>query len=243
MHIKTITRFDFFLWLLKYLKNVWLIGLLINTRNVVSFLVSSMVLGLLNQLQTLTFVFDRIAGAFNKSSATRAVVLDISNTINVVWHASLLHKFKTYGIPGRVFSIILTFHNSRLLQVVLDGTSLKEYVVNATVPQGSIFGPTLFELYINDLPNDVCDIAIYVDETIHYSLSVLRHVPESLFNKSLFFNFIKKEALAQSAKHCRQEQDVACWFQFQKKSIGLTGLITRCYCGKWMGQFLRKISF
>ena len=191
----------------------------------------------------MTFVFDRIAGAFNKSSATRAVVLDISNTINVVWHASLLHKFKTYGIPGRVFSIILTFHNNRLLQVVLDGTSLKEYVVNATVPQGSIFGPTLFELYINDLPNDVFDIAIYVDETIHYSLSVLRHVPESLFNKSLFFNFIKKEALVQSAKHCRQEQDVACWFQFRKKSIGLTGLITRCYCGKWMGQFLRKISF
>ena len=94
--------------------------------------------------------------------------------------------------------------------MVLDGTSLKEYVVNATVPQGSIFAPTLFQLCINDLPNDVCDIAIYVDETSYYSLSVIRHVPESLFNKSLIFNFIKKEALAQSAKHCRQEQDMAC---------------------------------
>ena len=54
--------------------------------------------------------------------------------------------------------------------MVLDRKSSQEYPVNAGVPQGSILGPTLFLLYINDLPDDViCDIAIYADDTTHYS--------------------------------------------------------------------------
>ena len=54
--------------------------------------------------------------------------------------------------------------------MVLDGKSSQEYPVSAGVPQGSIVGPTLFQLYINDLLDGViCGIGIYADDTTLYS--------------------------------------------------------------------------
>ena len=55
--------------------------------------------------------------------------------------------------------------------MILDGKSTHKYLVNAGVPQWSILGPTLFLLYINDLPDDdtTCNIAIYADNTTLYS--------------------------------------------------------------------------
>ena len=120
----------------------------------------------------LTVVSDRIAGAFNRSGATRAVALDISKAFDRVWHAGLLHKLKSYGISGQIFDLISSFLSNRWLEVVLDGTFSQEYPVNVEVPQGSILCPTLFLLYINDLPDDIIsNIAICADDTTLYSMS------------------------------------------------------------------------
>ena len=87
-----------------------------------------------------------------------------------VWHAGLLHKTKSYGISGQIFGLISSLLSNRRLLVVLGGKSSQEYSVNAGVPQGSILGPTLFLLYVNDLPDDViCNITIYADDTTLYS--------------------------------------------------------------------------
>ena len=118
----------------------------------------------------LTVVSDRIARVFNSSWATLAVAIDISKTFDRVCHAGLLYKLKSYGISSQIFGHITSFLSNRRLGVVLDGKFSQECPVNAGVPQGSILGPTLFLLYINDLPDDViCDIAIYADDTTLYS--------------------------------------------------------------------------
>ena len=68
------------------------------------------------------------------------------------------------------FHIISSFLSNRRLWVILDEKSSQEYAVNAGVPQGFILGPTLFILYINDLPDDViCNVAIYAVDTTLYS--------------------------------------------------------------------------
>ena len=96
------------------------------------------------------------------------MTLDISKDFER--HAGLLHKYKSYESSGQIFGLMSSFFSNKRLQVVLDGKSSQKYPVNAGVPQGSILGPTLFLLYINDLPDDViCDIAIYADNTTLYS--------------------------------------------------------------------------
>ena len=97
------------------------------------------------------------------------MALGISKAFDRVRHTGLLHKLKSYGISGQIFGLISSFLSNRWLRVVLNGKSLQEYSVNTGVPQGSVLGPTLFLLYINDLPDNViCNIAINVDDTTLY---------------------------------------------------------------------------
>ena len=61
----------------------------------------------------LTVVSNRIGRPFNRSGATRAVALDISKTFDMVWHAGLLHKLKSYGISGQILDLISSFLSNK----------------------------------------------------------------------------------------------------------------------------------
>ena len=113
----------------------------------------------------LTVVSDRIARAYNRSGTTWAPTFDIFKAFKRVWYVGLLHKPKSYGNSGQIFGLILSYLSNKWLRVALDGKSSQEYPVNVQVSQGSILGPTLFLLYINNLPDDViCNIAVYTDD-------------------------------------------------------------------------------
>ena len=77
---------------------------------------------------------DRIARSFNRSGANQTVALDISKSFDIIWHAGLLHKLRSYEISGQLFDLIFSFLRNRWLRVILDEKSLQEYPVNAGIP-------------------------------------------------------------------------------------------------------------
>ena len=118
----------------------------------------------------LTVVTERFYRALNNCGEARAIALDISKAFDRVWHAGLLHKLASYGISGNIFGIIKSFLHARKIKVTLDGQQSDTYPITSGVPQGSILGPILFLIFINDLPDNViCDLATYADDTSLYS--------------------------------------------------------------------------
>ena len=103
-----------------------MIGLLITSRNMAFFLISSMASGLLDQLQIYWQLYlIELLGLFNRSEVTLAVAHDISKAFDRVWYAGLLHKLKSYGNSSQVFGLSSFFLSNRQLRVVLDGNVCK----------------------------------------------------------------------------------------------------------------------
>ena len=101
----------------------------------------------------------------------RATFLDISRAFDRVWHDGLLHKLKQNGIEGEMLSILASFLAEREQRVIIDGNFSGWSNIEAGVPQGSILGPILFLVYINDLIDTVdSEIKIFADDTFIYRI-------------------------------------------------------------------------
>ena len=92
--------------------------------------------------------------------------LDFAKTLYSVPYNRLLIKLKSYGIQGNIFSWIKDFLVGRRQRVVLNGTPSSWGPVNSGIPQGSILGPHLFIVYVNDMPEIVTNmIKMFADDT------------------------------------------------------------------------------
>ena len=94
------------------------------------------------------------------------VFLDFAKAFDKVSHPLLIYKLKKYGISGKLLNWIIAFLTNRRQRVVLGDTVSEWLPVLSGVPQGSVLGPTLFILFINDLTDQLQNYAsLYSDDT------------------------------------------------------------------------------
>lgn len=102
--------------------------------------------------------------ALEEGLDTLVVALDIAGAFDRVWHAGLLAKLHAKGIQGELLVLLKDYLRDRTLQVVVNGQSSGPSPVLASVPQGSVLGPVLWNIYIDDLLRQLSTVAAYADD-------------------------------------------------------------------------------
>ena len=118
-----------------------------------------------NRKVLLITTFHDIASAYNIHIA----VLDFSKAFDTVPHDGLLSKLKHYGIDDKIWTWLSNFQKQRKQRVVVDGIQSDLVTVDSGVPQGTVLGPILFLLHINDLPSVISSkVRLFADDCLVY---------------------------------------------------------------------------
>ena len=105
----------------------------------------------------------------DKGHCVDVIYLDFKKAFDSVPHLRLLQKLKGYGITGKTHAWVTSFLSGRTQSVVLDGARSKSVPVTSGVPQGSVLGPCLFSIFINDMPSDIDSIIrLFADDSKMY---------------------------------------------------------------------------
>ena len=149
-------------------------------------------------------LIDRITQDLDKGKIPISFFLDLSKAFDTLDHVILLQKLNYYGIKSVELNLFKDYLQNRTQYVSYDKTNSDMYRISTGVPQGSILGPLLFIIYINDLCNasKLFKMIIYADDTILYS------------TLDVFDNYISKNLNIELTK-------VADWLKLNNLSINI----------------------
>ncbi|GFW84492.1 probable RNA-directed DNA polymerase from transposon X-element [Trichonephila clavipes] len=119
----------------------------------------------LSTLHPLLRLTEHISEGFQKRKSTGAVFLDIQKAFDRVWINGLTCKLISYNLPPLIH-LIHSYLTNRSFKIRINETLSNEHSVSAGCPQGSLLGPLLFNLYVNDIPDyTLTKINLYADDT------------------------------------------------------------------------------
>ena len=108
--------------------------------------------------------------ALDSGRPSLVIALDISGAFDRVWHKGLLAKLEQRGVAGHLLELFSSYLQHRSLRVVVGGCASTAFPIEASVPQGSILGPILWNIYFNDLLSSLPVASAYADDcTLSYS--------------------------------------------------------------------------
>ena len=137
-------------------------------------------------INQLTFLYNDVCKALDEGKEVRSVFCDISKAFDRVWHRGLLHKLSALGISGSLLRWFSSYLSSRQQRVLYAGSSSSWSSINAGVPQGSILGPLLFLVYINDITTDInANIRLFADDTSLYIVVDHPDTASTVLNRDL----------------------------------------------------------
>ena len=139
----------------------------------------------INQLLPITHEIFEAFGC-NPPLKVRSVFLDISKFFGKVWHKDLLYMLKSMCFSDELFYLLENYLSGRLQRVILNEGNSSWRPFLAGVPQGSILGPLLFVVYINDLPNELkFNAKLFVDDTSLFTIVKNKQESADVLNHDL----------------------------------------------------------